>query len=265
MKLIIIAMIFILGLLFCCNYKHSDFIEGFESSGECPNLLVQKGKELHLIYSNKARIPGVNPIRFKNLEDYTEFLNWQRAKGIRCPVLYFQETYDAQNNKGYRMLPNIVEKQGGLPSNVPRTAQETKLYDANHNDAPYNKNSYPGFDTEDQYVGAYTPLDKNFTSDEKISANAMDASWGGSLYSEEMVEKGVYAPDGRKGNDQNPYKQPNMTFRKEISTKLQNRKRGDDIRHPSAKTQREIASRYGGELENTPENVALIRSTSNKK
>lgn len=265
MKLIIITMIFILGLLFCCNYKHSDFIEGFESSGECPNLLVQKGKELHLIYSNKARIPGVNPIRFKNLEDYTEFLNWQRAKGIRCPVLYFQETYDAQNNKGYRMLPNIVEKQGGLPSSVPRTAQETKLYDANHNDAPYNKNSYPGFDTEDQYVGAYTPLDKNFTSDEKISANAMDASWGGSLYSAEMVEKGVYTPDSRKGNDQNPYKQSNMTFRKEISTELQNRKRGDDIRHPSAKTQREIASRYGGELENRPENVALIRSTDNKK
>ena len=96
MKLIIIAIIFILGLLFCCNYKHSDIKEGFESSSECPNLLVQKGKELHLIYSNKARIPGVNPIKFKNLEDYVEFLNWQRAKGIRCPVLYFQETYDAQ-------------------------------------------------------------------------------------------------------------------------------------------------------------------------
>ena len=36
------------------------------------------------------------------------------------------------------MLPNLVEKQGGLPSNVPRLAQETKLYDANHNDAPYS-------------------------------------------------------------------------------------------------------------------------------
>ena len=114
MKLIIIAIIFILGLLFCCNYKHSDFKEGFQSSSECPNLLVQKGKELHLIYSNKARIPGVNPIKFKNLEDYVEFLNWQRAKGIRCPVLYFQETYDAQNNKGYRMLPNIVKNKEGF-------------------------------------------------------------------------------------------------------------------------------------------------------
>jgi len=265
MKLLIIVVIFILGLLFCCNYKHNDLREGFQSSADCHNLLVQKGKELHLIYSNKARIPGVNPIKFKNLEDYVEFLNWQRSKGIRCPVLYFQETYDAQNNKGYRMLPNLVEKQGGLPSNVPRIAPETKLYDANHNDSPYNINSYPGFDTEDQYVGSYTPLDKNFTSDEKISANAMDTTWGGSLYSEQMVEKGVYAPDSRKGNDQNPYKQSNMTFRKQIATKLQNRKNSNDIRHPSAKTQREIASRYVGELENTPENVALIRSTSNKK
>ena len=57
---------------------------------------------------------------------------------------------------------------------------------------------------------------KNFTSDEKISANAMDTTWGGSLYSEQMVEKGVYAPDSRKGNDQNPYKQSNMTFRNRI-------------------------------------------------
>ena len=37
-------------------------------------------------------------------------------------------------------------------------------------------NSYPGFDAEDQYVGAYTPLDKNFNSDEKVSANTMDTN-----------------------------------------------------------------------------------------
>lgn len=265
MKLLIIVIIFILGLLFCCNYKHNDLREGFQSSADCPNLLVQKGKELHLIYSNKARIPGVNPIKFKNLEDYVEFLNWQRSKGIRCPVLYFQETYDAQNNKGYRMLPNLVEKQGGLPSNVPRNAPETKLYDANHNDSPYNINSYPGFDTEDQYVGAYTPLDKNFNSSEKVSANAMDTNWGGALYSEIAVDKGVYSPDSRKGNVQNPYKQPKMTFRKEVATRISNRQKKIDIKHPSAETQKEIASRYGGELMNAPENRAMIMSTASKK
>ena len=34
---------------------------------------------------------------------------WQSERN-HCPVLYFQETYDAQNNKGYRMLPDLVEK-----------------------------------------------------------------------------------------------------------------------------------------------------------
>ena len=265
MKILIIVIIFILGLLFCCTYKHSDLREGFQTKTDCPNLLVQKGKELHLIYSNKARIPGVNPIKFKNLEDYVEFLNWQRAKGIRCPVLYFQETYDAQNNKGYRMLPNLVEKQGGLPSNVPRIAQETKLYVANHNDAPYNINSYPGFDTEDQYVGAYTPLDKNFHSDEKISANAMDTNWGGKKYSNIEINKGVYSPDTRKSNIQNPYRQRKMTFRKEVATENSNMQKKIDIKHPSKKTQKEIASRYGGEIVNMPENRSLIMSHSSSK
>ena len=27
---------------------------------------------------------------FNNLEEYTEFLEWQRGAGIRCPVLYVQ-------------------------------------------------------------------------------------------------------------------------------------------------------------------------------
>ena len=72
MNLLIIAVLFIIGLLFCCTYSHHDLVEGFKNGGECPNLLIQKGKELHLIYTNKARIPGVNPIKFKN-----DTIGWQ--------------------------------------------------------------------------------------------------------------------------------------------------------------------------------------------
>ena len=60
MKLLIIALLFLLGLAFCLNYTHYDLVEGFASKGQCPNLLVQKGNSIHLIYTNKARIPGVN-------------------------------------------------------------------------------------------------------------------------------------------------------------------------------------------------------------
>ena len=58
-----------MGAIFC-TYKTSDLREGFDSKEECPNVLIQKGKELHLMYTNKAKIPGVNPVKFDNLEDY---------------------------------------------------------------------------------------------------------------------------------------------------------------------------------------------------
>jgi len=257
MKLLAIAVVFIIGLIFCCTYTHSDIVEGFYASGECPNLLVQKGKELHLIYSNKAKIPGVNPVKFNNLEDYVEFLDWQRAKGIRCPVLYFQQTYDAQNKLGYRMLPDPVEKQAGLPSVAPQRAKEQPLYDSSHDDMPYNKNSYPGYDAIDQYVGAYTPLDKNFRSSEKTSANAMDPQWGGALYSQEQVEGGVYEQDARVGYD-NPYisKQKESAFKAKMPRSPTMRPRGKG-RVVSPEEAKEIASRYGGSTVNAPASRAL--------
>ena len=113
MKLIIIAIIFILGLLFCCNYKHSDFKEGFQSSSECPNLLVQKGKELHLIYSNKARIPGVNPIKFKNLD-----LSF-RGYYIHAPlynVTLLEESYIIHSHQAKPLILQCHRKTSAKPT-----------------------------------------------------------------------------------------------------------------------------------------------------
>ena len=269
MKVIIIIVLFLLGLLFCMNYTHKDLVEGFASKGQCPNLLIQKGNEIHLIYTNKARIPGVNPIKFENLEDYVEFLNWQRAKGIHCPVLYFQETYDAQNNKGYRMLPDLVEKQGGLPTsqpNFPHYAKEQPLYDANRDDMPFNANNYPGFDAQDQYIGAYTPLDKIFESNEPVSANAMDTNWGGKKFSNKEVIKGLYNEDMRFTEFEKPIHIKEISKSKNLKNLAENRRKRIDIIKPSKHTQKEIASRYGGEIMNSPENRAVItaQKTENK-
>ena len=259
MKLIIISIIFIIGLLFLCSYKSSDLYEGFENNQkeECPNLLIQKGQELHLIYNNKARIPGVNPVKFKNLEDYTEFLRWQRAKGIRCPVLYFQQTYDAQNKVGYRMLPDPIDKRAGMSSHIPHVAKEQPLYDANHDDMPYNQKDYAGFDPQDQYIGAYTSLDKNFRSSEKKRANAMDLNWGGSAYSENSVTGGVFDGDKRNSND-NPYisKEKNISFQQDMPQKLDS-KSTHKVKNMSAGLQKEIASRYGGSIINTAETRSI--------
>ena len=82
----------------------------------CPNILIQKGAQFFLYNSKLANVPGVNPIVFQSLEDYSEFVQWQRQKGINCPVLQLQESFDAQGNPVYKAYDNLNEKRGGLPN-----------------------------------------------------------------------------------------------------------------------------------------------------
>lgn len=191
MKKELIIGVFILGLVFCATHKTKDIIEPFNTSQDCPNVLVQEGGKLKLLNKNKAVIPGVNPVFFENLEEYVEFVEWQKAKGINCPVLYFQQTYNTQGEKGFRLLPDPIEKNAGLPSNRPK-AQMQPLYDAGRDDQPYNRNSYAGSDPQDQNIGVYTSLDKLYSSSNKKSDNAMDTNWGGAKSTRNNIKKGLY-------------------------------------------------------------------------
>ena len=192
-KQLLIASLFLLGLYYVTYGRKC--IEGFEAKAKnyrCPNVLIQKGTEFYLYNSNLAKVPGVNPVRFESLEDYTEFMEWQRSQGIRCPILYLQESYDAQGNAVYNVRPSPTDLMGGLPMGEPPVI---KLYDAGMDDKPYNKNSFPAFDQQDQYVGLNTPLDQMFHDKTKISPNPMDANWGGQSYTKELVDEGYYAED----------------------------------------------------------------------
>jgi len=215
-------IVFLIGLYFYAKTSNPKYSEGLinnTSSGpRCPNLLIQKGARFYLYNSKLAQVPGVNPIEFDNLEDYTEFLDWQRSQNIRCPVLYLQETYDAQGNKVYKTRPSVSEPQAGLPPSAaaplgiasqvnpfmessleqvgePAYPNPTLLVDATRNDPPYNKNSYPAYDETDYYVGTTTPLDMMDVKQEaaKVSPNPMDPNWGGSEYTQYLVDKGYYA------------------------------------------------------------------------
>ena len=220
MKTQLIFLAFFVGLIFCASCNKS-LLEGFNNnSSNCPTLLVKRGNKIMLLNNNKARIPGVNPIFFDNLNDYTEFVDWQRSQDIECPVLYFNEVEDTQGNTKYRMLNDPLDPQAGLPSysstndanignkntgadkktgaNSPigsRMATEVPLYDADHDNPPYNTNLYPGFDPTNQNVGRYTPLDKAFYSHNKKSANAMDINWAGKEYSRRMIKQGAFSKD----------------------------------------------------------------------
>jgi hypothetical protein len=199
-KLAIIIAVFILGLCFVTKYNN---VEGFDNKfhARCPNILIQKGSAFFLYNSKLAKVPGVNPLRFNNLDDYVQFMDWQRSQGIRCPVLYLQESYDAQGNSVLKGRPSPTNLQGGLPDYIIQggladavpVVPTTKLTDASRNDPPYNKNSYPGFDGENQDIGATTPLDKMFhESGSKVSDNPMDTNWGGLEYTQSLVDAGHY-------------------------------------------------------------------------
>jgi hypothetical protein len=196
-------IVFLVGLYFYAKCADPNYIEALtnstasepNSAPRCPNLLIQKGSKFYLYNSKLAKVPGVNPIEFDNLEDYTEFLEWQKAQGIRCPVLYLQQSFNAQGEPCYTARPGVSDLQGGLPPCKPQYPNPILLYDATRNDPPYNKNSYPAFDQSSQYVGTTTPLDgMNYKAENSgVSPNPMDDNWGGAAYTQSLVDKGYYA------------------------------------------------------------------------
>ncbi len=176
----------------CLYYYTKPYKDGFYNASKsgrsrCPNMLIQKDSKFYLYNSNLAKVPGVNPVEFDNLEDYTEFLEWQKSQGVHCPVLYMQQTYDTQGEAVYKVRPSVSEQQGGLN---PTASQNTKLIDASRNDPPYNQGSVAGFDQSSFYVGSKTPLDEMNETKGAKSANPMNPNWGGPEYTQTLIDAG---------------------------------------------------------------------------
>lgn len=198
----ILAM-FIIGLLFTMTHTNQSVQEAFEgrdhagSTNRCPNLLIQKGSELYLHNSRIAKVPGVNPLKFNNLEDYVEFMDWQRSQGIRCPVLYLQHTFDAQGKPVYKIRPSPTDLNGGLPPVAPidATPDTDRIEDADN--PPLEASSYPAFDPMDPKAWSVkdelTNANANAHIKNGVSANPMKTNWGGDKYTESLIRSGKYA------------------------------------------------------------------------
>ena len=188
----LVIILFLLFLYYYVVNRKSSMIEQIQNMNiNCPDMLVEKDGKFLLFNSKKQQVPGVNPIVFENLEDYTEFIDWQRSVGIRCPVLYLQKVNNTQGENELKIRPSVYEKQGGLP---PNQLTSKLLIDANHNDGSYNTNSYPGYDPSSFYIGETTPLDKMNINEKGllISANAMEDNWGGNLFTQKLIDQGYY-------------------------------------------------------------------------
>ena len=180
---ILIAVIFLTGLYTTLNYGNGDVKEGFMDKMRCPNVLIQDGEELILKNSRLAEIPGVNPVRFKNLEEYSEFVQWQHSQGIKCPVLFYKKAYDAQSHEGYLPLP--------LP---PINSETPQFTNEDADNPPFDMLTYPSMDTHNQDIGEKTVLNEyHYVGEsEPTSTNPMDSNWGGANFAMKAVDQGVY-------------------------------------------------------------------------
>jgi hypothetical protein len=90
-------------------------------------------------------------------------------------------------------IPPILESSL-IPNDGLEYPNPTLLVDATRNDPPYNKDSYPAYDETSYYVGKTTPLDMMNVAKEQapVSPDAMDTNWGGSDYTQSLIDKGYY-------------------------------------------------------------------------
>ena len=202
------------------NKESSD--KNNSNNSSCPDMLINQGDVLLLYNSNQPEKPGVNPLPFYNLDEYINYLEIQRKKGIKCPVLYLQKENSAQGKPVYRVRPGPFDQQGGLPTpeqqmtiaqfnhqdkqidNPPTLVLDNnvnldknspvKIMDADREQAPYNAGNYAGFDSHGLYQGTYTEIDKihDSTAANVMSDNPLDPNWGGVLYTQQMLESGKY-------------------------------------------------------------------------
>ena len=192
---LLFILVFLIGLYF---YTKQPEVEGYVGQPRCPNMLIQKGSRFYLYNSKLASVPGVNPVEFENLEDYTEFLEWQRSQGIRCPVLYLQQSFDAQGSRVFKVRPSVSELQGGTP---PSNISNANLGNSDSpstlgipNNPAYTETIVETKDTQYNKVSA-APCDQ-FTEQQgsqPISPDAMDPNWGGADYTQCLVDNDYYA------------------------------------------------------------------------
>ena len=210
--LIFLILSFASGIYFCSTHEPYTNIEGFteqqhqtskSETSDCPDLLIKSGNAILLYNTKLPETPGVNPIPFYNLDEYINYLEIQKRKGIHCPVLFLQEETNTQGKPVYRVRPDIFQPQGGLATSqqiyntntpiIPRTP--IQVIDANQDNPPWNTGGYQEFDPYGLHIGQYTVVDAIHDATYKgkpLSENPMDDNWGGVLYTKDAVDSGKY-------------------------------------------------------------------------
>jgi hypothetical protein len=130
--------VLLLGLIV---YKFA-YKENFNGN-ECPNTLIKDGNKVLLYNPSLAKIPGVNPIKMNNLEEYEEYIHWQRTNNVQCPILHLDKVFDKNTEMSrsmYEINPSDSSNStnyGTLNHNLPSMDYTISSINENLGEHPY--------------------------------------------------------------------------------------------------------------------------------
>jgi hypothetical protein len=101
---ILIFLIYLWGIYFIMQPTSESFV-----SGKCPTTLIKDGNHIFLYDPSMAKVPGVNPIQFKSIEEYKDYIEWQRKNKLNCPILHLERSCDAQGGNMYEIRQNFID------------------------------------------------------------------------------------------------------------------------------------------------------------
>lgn len=87
--IIFLCIILIASVIVFFTYKQ---IEPFDN--HCPTTLIKEGDHFLLYNPSLAKVPGVNPIKLNSLDDYEEYIKWQKTNNLNCPVLKLESGFN---------------------------------------------------------------------------------------------------------------------------------------------------------------------------
>ena len=152
LRLLIIAL-FVFGIYFLYTRPSEPFV-----SGQCPTTLIKDGNEFLVYNPDYAGVPGVNPIKMGSLDDYKEYVEWQRANKLNCPILHLEKVFDAQAAPMYEIRPDFDQSLniGGMNHNLPliqTSPNLQRMLDNSLDHPPFNTNQYESYDKDNQNIG----------------------------------------------------------------------------------------------------------------
>ncbi len=104
--LVLVFFLYVWGIYFLMSQPVESFV-----SGKCPTTLIKDGEYMYLYDPSMAKVPGVNPIRLKSLDEYKEFVEWQRKSQLQCPILHLERVYTADGTAMYEIRQNFLESE----------------------------------------------------------------------------------------------------------------------------------------------------------